>query len=199
MKGRRQLLCLLPALAGLGLLGCEPRPGFQATDLGTRGPGGEFVAPLRDVRGRPRQIGEFRGKVVLLSFGYTRCPDICPTALAKYAALLEQPGLDSAHLQVIFVTLDPAHDTPDRLADYVAWFHPDILALSGQPADIAAVARQFRVTAVRRPSPGALGDSIDHTTGAFAFGPDGRLRLHFAEPAGLAAMADDLRQLLAGA
>lgn len=192
MRRRRLLLALagLPWLAACG----EAGPAFHNTDL-TGKVLGEVVT-LNDAYGQPRTLADFHGRIVLLFFGYTTCPDICPGALAKYAALLQQPGLDAAQVQVIFVTLDPERDTPERLRDYLAWFHPSFIGLTGTPERIATLARQLHVTHVRREIGGGVGYVIDHSAGAYAFGPDGRLRLHLAENAPLEHIVSDLRLLL---
>lgn len=194
MLTRRRLL-----LASLGLCaGCgKPAPRFHATDLGENGFGGDFAAKLRDFYGRPQNLADFRGKLVILFFGYTSCPDICPTALAKYASLLTQPDLDARQVQVVFVTLDPARDTPAQLAAYLAWFDASFIGLSGDQASTDEIARQFRVTAVRKDIPGSMGYVLDHTAGAYVFDRRGRLRLYLAENAKPDEIADDLRILLA--
>lgn len=193
MITRRRLLAALPLL----LAGCAPRPApFRNTDVTGMAVDTSFV--LHDFSGRPQQLTDFRGKAVILFFGYTSCPDICPTALAKFAALLKMQGLGPERLQVVFVTLDPERDTPDRLADYLKWFHPAIVGLTGSPETIAEVARRMRVTAIRREIEGGMGYVLDHTAGAYVFGPDGRLRLFLAEEALPDAIAADLQRLLAG-
>ena len=193
MISRRRLLALL----ALPLAACSPKPTtFHNTDVTGMAADTSFV--LDDFSGRPQKLAEFRGKAVILFFGYTSCPDICPTALAKYASLMREPGLGPEQVQVVFITLDPERDTPQRLAEYVRWFHPSFIGLTGSPATIAEVARQMRVTAIRRDTPGSMGYVLDHTAGAYVLGPDGRLRLFLAESAPLDGIAADLRRLLAG-
>ena len=196
---RRQLLRGMSALAiAASLAGCRPAaPAFHATDLGRSGLSGELPANFRDFHGRPWHLADFRGRIVLLFFGYTTCPDVCPTALAKYAGLLAQPGLGPDRVQVVFVTLDPERDTPARLAGYVPWFHPSFLGLHADPATTAAAARAFRVTAIRRESASGTGYTLDHSAGAYVFDPRGRLRLHVAENARMAEIVADLQTLLA--
>lgn len=194
MITRRRLLLGLPWLA-LGACGDQAR--FHATDLTGKGVGGDFT--LYDVDGQPRRLGDFHGKLVILFFGYTSCPDICPSALAKYATLLQQADLGPERIQVIFVSLDPARDTPQRLAGYVPWFHPSFIGLSGDARTIADLAAKFRVTYVRRDVPGSMSYVLDHSAGAYVFGPDGRLRLYLGENARPEDIIADLRRLLAGA
>lgn len=194
MLTRRRFLLVAP----LVLLGCgEGVPAFRNTDLSGSQIGGDFI--LSDFHGRPQKLAHFYGKVVILFFGYTSCPDICPTALAKFAALLQRPEIDPARVQVIFITLDPERDTAERLRDYVPWFHPDFIGLRGDAATIADVCRQFRVTSLKKTLPGAMSYVIDHSAGAYVFGPDGRLRLYLAENAGIDAITADVTRLLAGA
>jgi protein SCO1/2 len=184
--------------APLLLLGCGDNvPAFRNTDItGTQIDGAFF---LDDFHGRPQKLANFRGKVIILFFGYTSCPDICPTALAKFAALMQRPEIDPARVQVIFITLDPERDTAERLRDYVPWFHPGFIGLRGDAATIADVSRQFRVTSLKKAVPGEMGYVIDHSAGAYVFGPDGRLRLYLAENAQGDAIAADVVRLLAGA
>jgi protein SCO1/2 len=193
MMKRRGFLLFLP----LGLLACgEKKTSFCNTDISGSQIGGEWN--LLDFRGRPRNSGDFHGKVVFLFFGYTSCPDICPTALAKYAALLKEQKLPEGKLQVIFVTLDPLRDTSERLAEYLRWFHPAFLGLTGDEGRIAEIARKYRVTSSKKEIPSSLGYVIDHSAGAFVFDPSGRLRLYLAENARPEDIVADVQQLLAG-
>lgn len=192
MISRRRLL-----LAGALFLlaGCGPQaPAFHATDLTGKNIGGDFN--LTDARGQLQKLANFRGKVVILFFGYTSCPDICPSALAKFANLLQLPDLSAEQLQVIFISLDPERDTPQRLAEYVPWFHPSFIGLTGDASTIAGLARQFRVTSLKKEIPGGMGYVLDHSAGAYVFGKDGRLRLYLGENAKIDDIASDLRRLL---
>ena len=192
MIRRRRLLLTWPLLL---LAGCEPQaPAFQATDLTGKNIGGDFN--LTDSRGQLQKLANFRGKVVILFFGYTSCPDICPSALAKFASLLQQPGLSAEQLQVIFISLDPERDTPQRLAEYVPWFDPSFIGLTGDASTIAALANQFRVTSIKKAVPGGMSYVLDHSAGAYVFGKDGRLRLYLGENAKIDDIASDLRRLL---
>ncbi len=193
---RRIALGLLVLLAGL-LSACGPdstSPPFRNSDLGTSLPTPPLDLP--DLDGRRRQFSDFRGKLTIVFFGYTQCPDVCPTALAKYAALHQEAGLSPARLALVFVTLDPDRDTPQRLRDYLGWFHPDIVGLRGTPGETAEIARQFRLQAIRQPVPGELGYVIDHSAGAYVIDPTGKLRLHLGENANPADIRADLKRLL---
>jgi protein SCO1/2 len=187
---------LLSAILGL-LAGCGDKSlAFRNTNIS----GGLLDADwaLSDCAGRLRRSADFHGKVVILFFGYATCPDICPTALAKYAALLRRDDLPDGAIKVIFVSLDPERDTPQRLCEYLAWFHPDIVGLTGNVRQIDVVARKFRVTRQKKESPGSMVYVIDHTAGAYVLDPQGRARLYLAENARLEDIVADIRQLLAG-
>lgn len=189
---RRSLILCLSLL----LLGCgEPAPGFRNTDIS----GAEFGRRLEltDHNGRLRHLEDFRGKATVLFFGYTACPDVCPSTLAKFAAVMQALGPDAARVQVLFVTLDPERDSEARLKEFVPWFHPSFLGLYGSRAATDAVAREFRIYSARREG-GGLGYVLDHSAGAYVFDPQGRLRLYVADGAPVDDIASDLRQLLAG-
>lgn len=191
--GRRRLLLAITGLLG----GCgEASPTFHATELRETRLGGDFAGKMRDFHGQPRNIADFHGKIVILFFGYTSCPDVCPSALAKYAALRQQPGLEREAIQVLFITLDPARDTPQHLAEYLAWFDTSFIGLSADQESTDDIAQRFRVTATRRVIPGNMGYVIDHTAGAYVFSRDGRLRLYLAENAKLAEITADIQHLL---
>lgn len=192
MTTRRALL-----LAGLWLVGCDKqRVAFLNTDISDSRLGGEWN--VLDFHGRPQKLSNFQGKVLVLFFGYTSCPDICPSALSKYAALLRTEGLSSAQVQIVFCTVDPVRDSARRLREYLTWFHPDILGLTGDERQIAEFSKQFRVVALKKEIPGSMGYVIDHTAGAYVFDPAGRLRLYLAENARLDDIVADVQQLLAG-
>lgn len=182
-------LSLLPIACG------EPAPGFHATDISGAAFGRRL--DLADHDGRARRLEDFRGKAVVLFFGYTACPDVCPTTLAKFAAVMQLLGADAERTQVLFVTLDPERDTPARLKAFVPWFHPGFLGLYGDSAATEAVAKEFRIFSARREG-GGLGYTLDHSAGAYVFDPAGRLRLYVADSAPAADIAADLRLLLAG-
>ena len=185
------ILCL-----ALLATGCSEPQSFHSTDISAVDWGKDFN--LSDHDGQPRRLADFKGKVVVLFFGYTHCPDVCPTTLATMRDALKLLGNDAARVQVIFVTLDPARDTPDLLAAYVPLFDPSFIGLRGDDATIAALARDFKVFYTRQPGTTPDNYSIDHSTGSYAFDPQGRLRLllrHGETPANVAA---DLKLLLAG-
>jgi len=177
------------ALAGCGGSG----PSFKSTDITGADYGKDFA--LTDHTGKARTLGDFRGKVVVMFFGYTRCPDVCPITLAELKAVKEQLGEEGKRLQVVFVTVDPERDTQKLLAEYVPAFDPSFLGLYGDPAAIAKVAKDFRV--FYQKSPGKTPDSytVDHTAGSYIFDPQGRLRL-FARHGNAGNLLADIRTLL---
>lgn len=191
---RRVLLLLTLVLC----IACarEAPPAFHSTDISGSAIGSEFA--LADAQGRLRHLADFRGRVVLLFFGYTHCPDVCPTTLERLARLLPALGADAGRVQVLFVTLDPERDTPSALAEYVPWFHPSFLGLRGDPATTAALTAAFKVVASRQAVPGGMGYVIDHTAAVYAYDPQGRLRLYIRPEDGQEALLADIRLLLAG-
>lgn len=191
---RRTMLFL--GLAALMMACREAPPPFVSTDI-TGADFGHGLA-LRDHDGRARTLADYRGKAVLLFFGYTSCPDVCPTALARFAETMKVLGNDAARVQVLFVTLDPERDTPERLKSYVPWFDDRFVGLYGDRAATDSVARDFKVHYARQEVGGGLGYVLDHSAGAYAFDPAGRLRLYLRDTLTPLEIAGDLRQLLAG-
>lgn len=186
------------AIVALTLLlaACEqapPKPVFQATDI-TGAPWGKNFA-LTDQNGKPRSLADFNGKVVTLFFGYLHCPDVCPTTLADLAAARKMLGADAEKMQVIFVTLDPERDTPELLRPYMAQFDPSFIALRGDAAATAQIARDFKIHYAK--NPGKEGRyTLDHSTGTFVFDKQGRIRLLLAYGTRPEAIAADLKTLL---
>lgn len=185
-------VALLAACGGSG----EAPPKFNATDVSGADWGRELN--LTDHNGKPRTLADFKGKAVILFFGFTQCPDICPTTLGASAAMLQLLGSDADKVQVLFVTLDPARDTPEVLAKYTAAFNPTFLGLYGNAEATAAAAKEFKVFFQK--APGATPDSytIDHTAASYAIDPQGRLRLYMKHGETPEQMAADIKLLLAG-
>jgi protein SCO1 len=186
------------ALLALVLASCGPdHARFQSSDVTGAAFGHDFK--LTDHTGQTRTLADFRGKVVVMFFGYTQCPDVCPTTLADLAAALQKLGSDASRVQVLFVTIDPERDTPELLAHYVPAFNPTFLGLSGDAAATAATAREFKVLYQKQPgsTPGSY--SMDHTAGTFVFDPQGRLRLFVSHGQGPDVFAHDIRELLRAA
>lgn len=181
-------------IAALSAFGCSASgPSFKNTDITGADYGKDFR--LTDHTGKTRTLADFRGKVVVMFFGYTRCPDVCPTTLAELKAVKEQLGADGMRMQVLFVTVDPERDTPELLASYVPAFDPSFLGLYGDNAAISKVARDFKVFYQKVPGKAPDSYTVDHTAGSYIFDPLGRLRL-FARFGNAANLAADIRTLL---
>lgn len=193
---RKFLLVLCAALLAACSGGGEVPPKFNATDVSGADWGRELK--LTDHNGKPRTLADFQGKVVILFFGFTQCPDICPTTLGASAAAMSLLGSDADKVQVLFVTLDPARDTPEVLAKYAPAFHPSFLGLYGNAEATAAAAKEFKVFFQK--APGATPDSytIDHTAASYAIDPQGRLRLYMKHGETPDQMAADIKLLLQG-
>jgi protein SCO1 len=159
------------------LTGCEPaKPPFNSVDItGAQGYGNDFR--LIDHTGKERTMADFRGKVVAIFFGFTFCPDVCPTTLSDMRQVTKQLGKDADKLQVLFVTVDPKRDTAEVLAKYVPSFGATFLGLYGDDAATKQVVKDFKIVA--RVVPGLTPDSytVDHTAGTLIFDTQGRLRL----------------------
>jgi protein SCO1/2 len=172
----------------------EPEVKFQARDITGADWGRDFH--LVDPTGASRSLADFRGKVVMLFFGYTNCPDECPTTLTKMAQAVDRLGEDGKRVQGILVTVDPTRDTPAVLTRYVAAFHPSFVGLSASDAAIAATAKDFKVFyASGKPAESGI-YTVDHNSGIFVFDPEGRLRLFMGSRIRVEAMVHDLKLLL---
>jgi len=186
------------ALATLAA-GCssDSGPAFQATDITGADFGRKLELTGHD--GKPRTLADFQGKAIVVFFGFTHCPDVCPTTLVKLAGVVKALGTRGNQVQVLLVTVDPERDTPQVLQPYATAFHPDFLGLTGTPAQIAAVAKEFRVVAEKQP--GATPDSytVDHSAGIYVFDKQGRLRLFVAGNQPASVLQHDLHLLLGGA
>jgi protein SCO1/2 len=191
---RRSLLTLLAAVA-IAVTACGPRgPSFQGSDVTGSSFGRDFS--LTDPAGSTRTMADYRGKAVALFFGYTQCPDVCPTTLAALAGAMKTLGPDADRVQVIFVTVDPDRDTADLLGKYVPAFDPRFVGLRGDAAATERVAREFKV--IYQKVPGTAPDryTMDHSAGTFLFDPQGRLRVYEGNAASADVFAHDLRALL---
>jgi protein SCO1/2 len=189
---RRQLLALTAAAA---LAACtQSKPQFQAIDL----TGADYAKDFRlpDTEGRMRSLQDFKGKLVVLFFGYTQCPDVCPTTLAEIAEAKKLLGKDGDKVQGVFVTVDPERDTPQVLKGYMGSFDPSFVALRGSPEQIAAMAKDFKVyyKKVDGKAPGTY--TMDHSAASYVYDTQGRLRLYSKYGAGPQALASDLKLLL---
>jgi protein SCO1/2 len=187
--------CCITTLV-LILAACSPKLEFKNIDItGSTAFGKDFS--LVDPDGKVRTLSDFKGKVVVMFFGYTQCPDVCPTTLTEMQQVMTILGPQSDKVQVLFVSVDPQRDTATILKQYVPAFDPRFLGL--RPEDDAAlekVAKDFKIYYKKVPgiSPGSY--TIDHTAGSYAFDPDGRLRLYIKHAQGPETLAHDLKELL---
>jgi protein SCO1/2 len=190
------LRCLAIILATCLLAACGEPPHFNATDIAGSGIGTDFS--LTDHTGRPRRLEDFRGKVVVVFFGFTHCSEACPATLKALADSMRLLGAEAARIQVLFVSLDPERDTKAALAQYVTAFDPSFLGLRDESAKVERVARAFKVFSKPEPAPAADNYAIAHSSGSYVFDPQGRIRLYINYGETPQRIADDLKLLLAG-
>ena len=171
-----------------------PREPFQNTDLTGLPYAKDFA--LTDHTGKPRKLADFKGKVVLMFFGYTQCPDVCPTTLSEMAQVMQQLGPQADQVQVLFVTLDPERDTQELLQQYVPGFDQRFVGLRGTPEQVAAAAKEFKVIYNKVPGKTADSYTIEHTAATFVFDKNGKIRLYVRDKQDPAAIVHDLKLLL---
>ena len=182
------LLCILTLAA------CGAQPPYHAQDVTMPLENADFH--LKDFNGKPRSLADFRGKVVVLFFGYTHCPVVCPTTLADLAQIMRTLGKDAERVQVLFITVDPERDSPELLAKFVPYFYPSFLGLYGDAQATAQTAKSFRVSYEKQYYKNGSYTML-HSDGTFLIGANGRplLLSHYGQPAEL--LIQDIRQLLA--
>ncbi len=191
MPLRSLLLCVLT----FALAACGPAsPKFEGSDVTGAVMGRDFK--LFDHAGKPRTLADFRGKVVVVFFGYTQCPDACPTTLSELNEVMGRIGPDADRVQVLFVTVDPERDTPELLSRYVPAFNPSFLGLYGDAAATAEVAKEFKVLYQKQPGSAPGSYSVDHSAGTFIFDPQGRLRVYESYGQAPDVYVHDIRALL---
>ena len=192
---RRISLAVVGCVLLMAITGCrQSPPSFNSVDItGVQGYGTDFR--LTDHTGKPRTLADFRGKVVAIFFGFTFCPDVCPTTLSEMRQLMQQLGPASEKLQVLFVTVDPKRDTQEVLSKYVSSFNPTFLGLYGDEAATARVTKDFKIIA--RIAPGKTADSytVDHTAGTLIFDTQSRLRLMAPYGLGADKLSADIKKL----
>ena len=192
----RALLRFAAAVAAVALLaGCgEDAPKFRASDVTGTTYGRDFRLTGHD--GKARSLADFRGKVVVLFFGYTHCPDVCPTTLSELAETMKRLGKDADRVQVLFATLDPERDTAALLAQYVPAFGPTFLGLRGDAEATARTAQEFKIFYQKQPGRTPESYTLDHSAGTFLFDPQGRLRVYVSSGQGPEVFVHDIRELL---
>ena len=179
-------------LCALLLAACSPAPVFKATDIsGVDWGSGDFE--LTAHTGQRAKAADFRGKVVVMFFGFTHCPDVCPPTMAKLAVLMKRLGDDAQRVQVLFVTVDPENDTVKQLAGFVPQFHPSFIGLTGTDKEIAAVASEYKVAYGKNPKNPTL---VDHSTGILIKDAKGKLRLLVKNDVPVEDLEHDVRVLL---
>ena len=201
---RRAQALGLALLCGVALTACNDTvsaragatPAFRGVDI----TGAEYARTLSltDQHGQPRTLADFKGKVTLVFFGFTQCPDVCPSTMAELAQIRVKLGADGNRVQGVFVTLDPERDTPELLQAYLSGFDSSFIALRGTLEQTAAAAKEFKVFYAKVPgkSPGSY--SLDHTAGSYVFDTHGKVRLFVRYGSGPEALTADLKVLLAG-
>ncbi len=192
MLHRRTLLTLSAAAA---LAACtDSKPAFHAVDI----TGADYAKDFRltDHNGQERTLQDFRGKVVVVFFGFAQCPDVCPTSMAEMAQVKEALGADGDKFQGLFITVDPERDTEEVLKAYMAAFDPSFLALRTTPEGLAALAKDFKVYYKKVDGKTATSYTMDHSAGSYVYDPQGRLRLYVRYGSGAEALTADVRQLL---
>ncbi len=178
------------------LTGCfDKKPSFVSIDVTGADYARDF--PLPDLTGHVRSIKDFRGKVVVVFFGYTQCPDVCPTTMAELAEIRKSLGKDGARLQGVFITLDPERDTAEVLKAYAENFDPSFVSLRpSSPEQLAALAKDFKVYYKRVEGRTATSYTMDHSAGSYVYDTKGQLRLYTRYGMGVERLAGDIRQLL---
>lgn len=195
--GRRVVLLRIPAVFGFAAIAAAcTKAKFEYTDITGVEIGGDFQ--LTDHNGHPRSLSDFRGKVVAVFFGFTHCPDVCPTTLAELAQTVRRLGERGDEIQVLFITVDPARDTQKVLAQYVPAFDPRFLGLYGDPATTAKVAAAYKVFFAPQP-PNASGNyTVDHSAAIFVIDRRGRPRLYVGGGRTVDGLVHDIKLLLQG-
>jgi protein SCO1/2 len=186
----------------LALVGCDVPTSsggkptvFNGIDI----TGAEYARTLSltDQNGQPRTLADFKGKVTVVFFGFTQCPDVCPTTMAELAQVKAALGQDGERVQGVFVTVDPERDSAEVLKSYMTGFDPSFVALRGTPEQIAATAKEFKVFYAKVPGKAEGSYSVDHTAGSYVFDAQGRVRLFIRYGSGAEALTADLKTLLA--
>ena len=193
---KRQLLGGFALTAVLALSGCgQDKPAFRGVDI----TGAEYAQgwELADQNGQVRTLKDFAGKVVIVFFGYTQCPDVCPTSMQELAEVKRLLGKDGERLQGVFITVDPERDTAELLKSYMANFDPSFVALrASTPEQLAQVTKDFKIYYKKVEGKTPTSYTMDHSAGSFTFDPQGRVRLYNRYGSGAAALAEDVKILL---
>ena len=195
MFQRRVFLSALVVMLATALVACNPdKPSFKAIDI----TGADYARgfTLTDHNGQTRSLSDFKGHVVVVFFGYTQCPDVCPTSMTELAEVKRLLGDQGDKLQGVFVTVDPVRDTPEMLKAYMANFDPSFLAFIPTPEQLAVVAKDFKVYYKKVDGKTPTSYTMDHSAGSYVFDAQGHLRLFSRYGSGPQALAEDIRTLL---
>lgn len=194
---RRSVLAAAVGLATLLSVGCSDEAPFQGIDI----TGADYAQnfDLTDHNGQRRTMADFKGKVVVVFFGFTQCPDVCPTSMAEMAQAKALLGDDGQRMQGLFISVDPERDTPEVMREYMASFDPSFLALYTDLDKLPDVAKSFKVYYKKVDGPTPTSYSMDHSAGSYVFDTTGRLRLYHRYNSGAQGLASDLKRLLAEA
>jgi protein SCO1/2 len=189
------MLLVAASLGGL-VAGCRNQtPSFKSTDI-TGADYGKSLSLTNAATGKPASLEDFRGKLLLVFFGFTHCPDVCPTTLVKAAQVKKELGAEGNRLQVLFVTVDPERDTPEVLSKYVPAFDPTFIGLRGDAAETMKATREFKVFFQKVPNRDGTSYSVDHTAASYVLDTNGRLRLYVRHTQPVEEIVADLHQLL---
>lgn len=216
IKSSVPLACALTVLSSVLLLGCDQR---SSESTGATAGGKEVVAApakptafksvditgadyakqlsLTDFDGKKRTLADFKGKVVFVFFGFTQCPEVCPTTMAELAEVKRRLGKDGDRVQGVFITIDPERDTAEVLKAYLTGMDPSFIGLRGSLDEVNAASRDFKVFYQKVPTQDGKGYTMDHTAGGFVFDPSGQVRLFVRYGLGVDALTSDIKQLLA--
>ena len=187
---------MLSALTLWALVACSPdKPKFSSIDITGADYAQDFS--LTDHNGQRRSLSDFKGKVVVVFFGYTQCPDVCPTSMTELAEVKGMLGADADKLQGVFVTVDPARDTTELLKAYMANFDPTFVAFVPTPDELADVAKRFKIYYKKQEGKTPTSYTMDHSAGSYVYDTQGRVRLYSRYGSGAKALAQDIQTLLA--
>lgn len=194
---RRTLLRALAVAPVAGLLAAcgQDAPSFKGSDISGTHLGKNLS--MVDQDGRPRTLADYAGKVLVVFFGYTQCPDVCPTSLAELAQVMQALGPDASRVQVIMITVDPERDTPEVLKQYVQTFNPSFVGLTGTPEQVKQAATSFKVYYAKVPAKDGNGYSMDHSAAFYLMDKQGEARVLAGNGSDVDSLAHDIRALLA--
>ncbi|MDP2416311.1 MAG: SCO family protein [Hydrogenophaga sp.] len=179
----------------LALVACgETKAPFTGIDI----TGADYATgfSLTDHNGQPRTLGDFKGKAVVVFFGFTQCPDVCPTSMGELAEARRLLGTDGERLQGLFISIDPERDTPEIMKEYLANFDPSFLALYAAPDALPALAKSYRIYYKKVAGSTPTNYTVDHSAGSYVYDPSGRIRLYHRYGTGAQALAEDVKRLL---